>query len=177
MEKIIINGEEYVKVNTVREAIADLRKTIGIRYNHKSMDERLAVHDAYTDIGKALVQEKLDAATTPEEIDAILEIQGDYIVCRKSESEFAKLEFFNGWDFFGGKRKPKTTDHYHCATSFDYLSKANEICDWLNGDGEDVWQVMDMRLKRSKEAYYQYIKMFMAKKEQVVDDEQCENNI
>lgn len=84
MKKLNINGKDYIKLETLREEIRHLRKDIPLLYGRFSKEEQAMVHLAYNDIIKVLYREELSKAKTPEDVEAILEMPGDYIVSLQS---------------------------------------------------------------------------------------------
>jgi len=141
MKKININGQDYVKLRSLREEIRFLRKNIDVLYQNFDEDHRAMVHLAYNDIVRALYREELRAARTPEEHKAILEMPGEFIVCRMiGEKKSHKLEVFSEWC----SGSPVISDCGEEALVFSYESKAQETVDYLlehNGEG---WHVLDI---------------------------------
>ncbi len=133
MHKIKIGEQEYIKVTTIREEIRYLRKSIDTRYHNFDEEHRAMVNLAYNDIVRAIYREELAAAKTPEEIDAIIEMPGDFIVTkgRKKEELVGFLGFENGEPIIGDVND---------VMFFDYESKAKEVAERL-GEG---WNVIDM---------------------------------
>lgn len=136
MHKIKIGEQEYIKVTTIREEIRYLRKSIDTRYHNFDEEHRAMVNLAYNDIVRAIYREELAAAKTPEEITAILEMPGDFIVIKGTKRD--DLVAFQEWKD-GNTVIGKVSD----AMWFDYESKAEEIAEQL-GDG---WRVMDMSVE------------------------------
>ena len=133
MYKLMINGQAYIKVRTIREEIRFLRRSIDDRYCNFDADHRAMIHLAYNDIIKAIYREELARAKTPEEIDAIMEMPGDFIVTKghKKEELVGFLGFENGEPIIGDVND---------VMFFDYESKAKEVAERL-GEG---WDVIDM---------------------------------
>lgn len=139
MYKLKINGQDYIKVRNIREEIRYLRKSIDTRYHNFDEDHRAMVHLAYNDIVRAIYQEELAAAKTPEEHAAIIEMPGDFIVVKgHKKGGFAG---FLGWED-GNALIGDIND----SLFFDYESKAKEVAEQL-GDG---WWVMDMSLEEAE---------------------------
>lgn len=136
MHKIKIGEQEYIRVTTIREEIRYLRKSIDTRYHNFDEEHRAMVNLAYNDIVRAIYREELAAAKTPEEITAILEMPGDFIVIKGTKRD--DLVAFQEWKD-GNAVIGKVSD----AMWFDYESKAEEIAEQL-GDG---WRVMDMSVE------------------------------
>lgn len=133
MNKYDIMGYEMVEVRSIRHAVRRLRKTIGVRYSHLDKEQQAIVHSAYTDLVRVIYRDELKAAKTPDEIRAILEMPGDFIVAKREGKR--DLTYF--YMFEDGKpvfsKKPFRVMH------FDYESKAREIAESL-GEG---WHVVD----------------------------------
>ena len=134
MKKYDIMGNEMIKVRDMRHAIRKLRKMIDVNYKNFDEEKKAMVHLAYNDVVRQLYLEELKTAKIPEEIEAILEMPGDFIVYRKGENKY-DIEYFSEWDHGEAiiTRKP------HRCMYFDYESKAKETADRL-GDG---WEVFD----------------------------------
>lgn len=138
MQKFKINGEDYIKVRSLREEIRYRRRNIHLFYANFSADQQAMVHLAYNDIIKILYREELKAAKTPEEHEAILEMPGDFLVLKK-EGKGKTLKFFAGWE----NGEPTFAPNATCALWFDYESKAEEIMEALN-EKDCGWSVLDM---------------------------------
>ena len=88
MKKTTINGMQYVAVREVREELRYLRKNIDTLYCNFDKEKRAMVHLAYNDVVRALYREELEAAKTPEEHKAIIEMPGDFMVIHKIGKAF-----------------------------------------------------------------------------------------
>lgn len=134
MKKYDIMGNEMIKVRDMRYAIRKLRKNVETAYKNFDEEKRAMVHLAYSDVVRQIYLEELKKADSPEEIRAILEMPGDFIVYRKGENKY-DIEYFSEWDHGEAiiTRKP------HRCMYFDYESKAKETAERL-GDG---WEVLD----------------------------------
>ena len=75
MNKIKVNGEDYVSVRELRKEIRFLRKKIPEIYRNFDESHQAMIHLAYNDICKAIYCEELQNAGTPDEIRKI--IRGD----------------------------------------------------------------------------------------------------
>ena len=137
MKKTMIDGEFYVKLKDLRYAIRHLRRMIPANYRNFDEDHRAMVHLAYGDITKALYREELEKAHTPEEIRAVLEMPGDWMVVKRAGKReyLAFVEWSNG---------VAVVQRQGGGMVFTYRSKAEEIAEKL-GEG---WKVIDV----SKEA-------------------------
>lgn len=133
MKKYDIMGHEMVEVRSIRHAVRRLRKTIGVRYSHLDKEQQAIVHSAYTDLVRAIYRDELKAAKTPDEIRAILEMPGDFIVAKRE----GKRDLTCFYMFEDGK--PVLSKKLYLAMHFDYESKAREIAESL-GEG---WHVVD----------------------------------
>ena len=140
MEKYNIFGNEVVKVSDLRHAVRKLRKGIETNYRNFDKEKQAMVHLAYNDVIRQIYLEELKAATSPEEIAAILEMPGDFTVCaRVGEHD---MLFFSKWE----DDKPIITRFASRAMYFDYESKAKEIAEWLNENVKTKkgWRVVDV---------------------------------
>ena len=137
MKKIMIDGESYVKLKDLRYAIRNLRRMIPANYRNFDEDHRALVHLAYGDITKALYREELEKAHTPEEIRAVLEMPGDWMVVKI----IGKREYLTFVEWSNGVAVVQRQGR---GMVFTYRSKAEEIAEKL-GEG---WKVIDV----SKEA-------------------------
>ena len=134
MKKYNIMGHEMIKVRDMRYAIRKLRKMVDLSYKNFDKEKRGMVQLAYNDVVRQIYLEELQEAKTPEEIEAILEMPGDFVVYKSGETKY-DIEYFEAWD--NGKavttRKP-----YRCMY-FTYESMAKGVAERL-GDG---WKVLD----------------------------------
>lgn len=134
MKKYNIMGYEMVKVRDIRHAIRKLRRGIEQNYQNFDADKRAMVSLAYNDVVRQIYLEELREAKTPDEIRAILEMPGDFVVYKVGETRY-DIEYFREWD--NGKavitRKP-----FQCMY-FDYESMAQNVAERL-GEG---WKVLD----------------------------------
>ena len=137
MKKTMIDGEFYVKLKDLRYAIRHLRRMIPANYRNFDEDHRALVHLAYGDITKALYREELEKAHTPEEIRAVLEMPGDWMVVKRT----GKREYLTFVEWSNGVAVVQRQGR---GTVFTYKSKAEEIAERL-GEG---WHAIDV----SKEA-------------------------
>lgn len=133
MQKININGRIYIRLREIREEIRWLRKNIDTLYGNFDEDHRAMVHLAYNDIIRAIYREELKKAKTPEEIKAIYEMPGDFVVISGTKKE--DLRGFIKWE--DGKAVIGKVNE---CLIFDFESKAEEIAEQL-GEG---WRVMDI---------------------------------
>lgn len=134
MKKYNIMGHEMVKVSELRHAIRRLRKDVDTLYANFDEDHRAMVQLAYNDIVRALYREELKAAKSPDEIEAILEMPGDFLVIKREGKR--DLSYFAQWN---GPGKAEITKRASGAMHFDYESMAEKIAERL-GDG---WRVFD----------------------------------
>ena len=133
MKKYDIMGHEMVEVRSIRHAVRRLRKTIEVRYSHLDKEQQAIVHSAYTDLVRVIYRDELKAAKTPDEIRAILEMPGDFIVAKRE----GKRDISCFYGFEGGK--PVFSKKLYLAMHFDYESKAREVAESL-GEG---WHAVD----------------------------------
>lgn len=142
MKKYDIMGHQMVKVSELRWVIRRLRKDVPINYKNFDKEKQAMVHLAYNDIVRHLYLEELKAAESPEEIEAILEMPGTFVVYQKGDKGRTDITFFSE---FADGGKPVVTKKASRCMIFSYESKAQEVARSL---GED-WKVMDA----SKEEY------------------------
>lgn len=142
MKKYDIMGHQMVKVSELRWVIRRLRKDIPIRYKNFDEQEQVVVQLAYNDIVRQLYLEELKAAESPEEITAILEMPGTFVVYRNGGDGRDDIIFFSKFDDGG---EPVVTRKASRCMFFSYESKAKEVAGALGKD----WKVLDA----SKEEY------------------------
>ncbi len=87
MQKYNIMGWEMVKVNDLKHAIRVLRKRMKENWFNYSDEQKAAALSAYDDVVKQLYREELRGVESPEERDAILEMTGDFIVCKRDDDK------------------------------------------------------------------------------------------
>lgn len=134
MQKYNIMGHEMIKVRDMRHAIRKLRRGIELNYKNFNKEQQAMIHLAYNDVVRQLYLEELREAKSPDEISAILEMPGDFVVYKKGPERY-DIEYFEKFDH----GKPIVTRKAFRCMYFDYESKAKEVAESL-GDG---WQVMD----------------------------------
>lgn len=141
MKKLNINGKDYIKLETLREEIRHLRKDIPLLYGRFSEEEQAMVHLAYNDIIKVLYREELSKAKTPEDVEAIMEMPGDYLVFTSiGMKKDRKYIYFAG--FY--KKEPTFTESKDDALWFSYESMAENITNTLKEKYGIKAIVMDM---------------------------------
>lgn len=134
MKKYDIMGNEMIKVRDIRHAIRKLRKMIDVNYKNFDEEKRAIVQLGYNDVVRQLYLEELKAAKTPGEIEAILEMPGDFIVYKKGKDKY-DIEYFESWE----NKQPVTTRKPQRIMYFDYESMAKRVAEILG----DEWEVMD----------------------------------
>lgn len=134
MKKYDIMGYEMIKVRDMRYAIRKLRKRIDDNYRNFDADQRAMIQLAYNDVVKQIYLEELQNAESPEEIEAILEMPGDFIIYKKGEDKY-DITYFRAWD----NGEPVFTRKPFQCMYFEYESVAKAVAEKL-GDG---WVVMD----------------------------------
>lgn len=142
MKKYDIMGHQMVKVSELRWVIRRLRKDVPILYKNFDKEKQAMVLLAYNDIVRHLYLEELKAAESPEEIEAILEMPGTFVVYRNGGDGRDDIIFFSK---FADGGEPVVTRKASRCMFFSYESMANEVVRSL-GEG---WKVMDA----SKEEY------------------------
>ena len=133
MKKVRINGRDYVRVSELRHVIRRLRKNNDVLYRNFDKGQRAMVQLGYNDVIRALYAEELAKAKTPDEIRAILDMPGDFVVCSKPAGSKI-VRCFKEWR--DGEAVIGTAEE---AMVFTYESKAEEIAERL-GEG---WTVID----------------------------------
>jgi hypothetical protein len=99
------------------------------------------VHLAYNDIIKVLYREELSKAKTPEDVEAIMEMPGDFLVFTSiGMKKDRKYIYFAGFD----KKEPTFTENKDDALWFDYESMAENIKNTLKEKYGLEAIVMDM---------------------------------
>ena len=104
MKKYNVMGYEMVKVRDLRHTVRKLRRTVKERYNMFDAEKQAMIHLAYNDIVKQLYLEEFNRAKTPDEIRAVLEMPGDFVVYRGGKDRY-DITYFAGWDE-NGEAKP-----------------------------------------------------------------------
>lgn len=133
MKKYDVMGWEMVKLEDVCHAICCVRKDIDRPYSNASDDKKDGMRDACEDIIRRIFIDEIRDATSPEEVDAILEMKGDFVVSKRDEDN--SIIFFSAWD----NGEAVTSRMAFKCMHFDYESKAHEVAEQL-GDG---WIVVD----------------------------------
>lgn len=139
MKRYNIDGIEFVKLNDIKEIIRSARK-----------DAAKWCHDPESGIAacnmvvRRIFIDDIKRANNQDEINAILEMTGDFIVFRKDESKY-DIEYFSGW--YDGEAT--FSDRASRSMHFDYESKADEIAEELKKRTGDEWSVCNM----SQQAY------------------------
>lgn len=131
MKKYNVMGWEMVKLEDVCHAIRRTRNDIDRLYSNE--DRKEGMRDACEDIIRRIFIDEIRDATSPEEVDAILEMKGDFVVSKRDEDN--SIIFFSAWD----NGEAVTSRMAFKCMHFDYESKAREIAEKL-GDG---WIVVD----------------------------------
>lgn len=162
MKKYRINGSEMVKVSELRHEIKKLLKSIETNYRNFDKDHQAMVRLAYNDIVKVLYREELANAKTPDEIRAILEMPGEYVVYRTSDENPKEHDFFIEWQ----DGKP-IVGSGELAMVFTYESKAEEIAERL-GNG---FRVLDISKESIEESRKLLSALFGPSDEGQVDEE------
>lgn len=144
MQKYNIMGWEMIKVDDLKYIIRKCRKHIKENWFNYSDEQKAAALSAYDDVVKQLYREELRGVESPEERDAILEMTGDFIVCKRNDDKRG-FSYFSEW--YDGKaiitnRAPK-------CMHFDYESKAEEVAERL-GEGWVVCDTCDAEYEDNK---------------------------
>lgn len=142
MKKYDIMGHEMVEVAELRHVIRRLRKDIPSLYWNFNEEQRAMVHLAYNDVVRQLYLDELKAAKSPDEIRAILEMPGDFIVAKYEGKH--KVVYFKEYENGEGV----ITNKAYAAMNFSYESKAREVAEGL-GEG---WEVYDMSKYATEDA-------------------------
>ena len=87
MNKIRLDGRDYVSVKDMRRAIRDCARIVKETYRNFDSEKQAMVYLAYGDIKKKLYEDELKNARTLDEIRAILEMPGDYVVVNDKEKK------------------------------------------------------------------------------------------
>ncbi len=139
MKRYEIAGLTLVELKSIGYALRESRKTTEMLYgDDKNPEIMKAVDFAIESIVRQVYIEELTAAKTDEEKEAVvLEIPGDFIVCKPiGKPKDRKALFFCGYNC----GDPIITDNGNDVMMFDYLSKAEEVAENL-GEG---WRAVDV---------------------------------
>lgn len=134
MKRYNIDGIELVKLNDIKEIIRSARKDA----TTWCPDPESGVA-ACNMIVRRIFIDDIKRANNQEEIDAILEMTGDFIVFRKGENKY-DIKYFSGW--YDGKAT--FSNRISRSVHFDYESKAEEIAEELKKRTSDEWGVCNM---------------------------------
>lgn len=133
MKKFIISNKEFISLDDMKFAIRQLRNDPNIFHKYSDA-EQAAVVEACNLLVRQIFLEEIKAAKTQDEIDAIIEMPGDFVVCKRVAKR--SVIFFKEW--YDGK--PIVTAIGNEALVFSYESKAKEIAADL-GEG---WSICDI---------------------------------
>ena len=133
MKKLIIGNNEFISLGDIKFAIRQLRNDPNIFLKY-SDTEQAAVVDACNFLVRQIFLEEVKAANTQEEIDAIIEMPGDFVVCKQVAKR--SVIFFKEWS----DGKAIVTASGNEALVFSYESKAKEVAADL-GEG---WRICDI---------------------------------
>lgn len=146
MKKYTIDGKEYIRLSELRHEIRRLRRDIPVLYKNFDKDHQAMIHLAYNDVVKALYREELSKAETPEEIKAILDMPGEFMVVRSAgKAHEAFIEWHEGSPVVGS---------LDVAMIFSYEGMAKGIADKLNKllQWDTEWRVMDVSEESCRDA-------------------------
>lgn len=136
MKKYEVMGYEMAKVEDVKWCIRNARKSIDLFGNNKSKESRdfarfileLAIRNMY--------REEIKAAKTEYEKENILEMTGDFVVCKVEGSGKKRVcKYFGGFD----NGEPNICNWSYGAMHFDYEGMAQQVAEKLGDD----WSVVD----------------------------------
>lgn len=133
MKKLIIGNNEFISLDDIKFAIRQLRNDPNI-FRKYSDTEQAAVVDACNFLVRQIFLEEVKAAKTQDEIDAIIQMPGDFVVCKQVAKR--SVIFFKEWS----AGKAVVTASGNEALVFSYESKAKEIAAEL-GEG---WSICDI---------------------------------
>ena len=132
MKKYDVLGCEMVRLDDVCYAVRKTKKAIEAAYGHRSADEKEGMRKACESIISCIFAEEIYQAKSQDEINAILEVRGDFIVMK---SEEGKRMYFSLWK----EKEAVITDDVRESMHFLYEGMAQHIAERL-GDG---WIVLD----------------------------------
>lgn len=138
MKKYTIDGKEYIRLSELRHEIRRLRRDIPVLYKNFDKDHQAMIHLAYNDVVKALYREELREAKTPDEIKAVLEMPGDFMVVRSvGKAHEAFVEWHEGSPVVGS---------LDAAMIFSYEGMAKSVAEKMNTllKWDTEWRVMDV---------------------------------
>lgn len=139
MKRYELMGRTFVELKSVGYALRESRKTTEMLYGDDAKPEIMeAVDFALECITRQIYIEELHAAKTDEEKEAVvLEIPGDFVVCKPiGKPKDRKALFFRGYNH----GEPIICENGNDVMMFDYLSKAKEVAENL-GEG---WRAVDV---------------------------------
>ena len=134
MKKYMVMGKEMVMLEDVCHMIRKLRKEIDAPYNMREEERKAGMREAYENIVRHIFIEEIRGAKNQDEIERILEMQGDFVVVRKDSGKKG-LSYFGGWTDGKAMVTTRSSECMH----FDYESMADLTAERL-GEG---WMVVD----------------------------------
>lgn len=139
MKRYELMNHTFVELKSVGYALRESRRTTEMLYGDDAKPEIMEAVDFAIDcIVRQVYIEELTAAKTDEEKEAVvLEIPGDFVVCKPiGKPKDGKALFFGGYD----KGEAIIREDGEDVLVFDYLSKAEEVAETL-GEG---WRAVDV---------------------------------
>lgn len=133
MKKLVLGNKEFIALDDIKFALRNLRNNPEIWPGYTE-EQQTAVVTACNHIIRQIFLEDIKAAKTQFEIDAIVEMTGDFVVYKPIGKK--KAVFFQEWK--GGEAV--FAEHGNEAMVFSYESKAKEIAENLGGE----WRVCDI---------------------------------
>lgn len=135
MKKYNVMGHEMVKLEDLCYVLREARKKIDHTIAKKSEEEKKGMREMWESIARHIFIEEIRKAKDKDEVDAILEIPGDFIVYGKAGKGRYNLAYFGGYDKGEAVITPKASAAMH----FAYEGMAEHVAEKL-GEG---WIVFD----------------------------------
>lgn len=139
MKKYNIFGTEVVKLSELKYELRRIRRDWPrILAENDNLDRETIATQAINCVVRSLFREEFVQAKTNEERKHIIEMPGEFIVCKSNKG--GTLTFFSGID---NDNRPIYTDKEDEVLRFEYESQAEETAEALRKDGGD-WTAIDM---------------------------------
>lgn len=135
MKKYNVMGYEMVKLTDLCYGLRKTRKGIDSLYGRKSEAEKAGMRKAVENMARFVFAEEIRNAKDDDEIRAILEIKGDFVVYKAVDRRRRVFQYFEGYR----DHEAVITDKASRAMHFAYEGMAEHVAEKI-GDG---WIVLD----------------------------------
>lgn len=136
MKKYDVMGYEMAKVADVKWCIRNARKSIDLFGEDKSAETRDFARFILEIVVRNMYRDEIKVAETEDEKENILEMTGDFIVCKVEGSRKNRIiKYFGGFN----NGEPNIVNWSYHAMHFDYESMAEQVAAKLGDD----WHVND----------------------------------